>query len=189
MDVLATEAMGAEIVADDFICSSNSAINTIDIWGSWLNDAFDPNAAFQLKIWGDVPETTNAPSHPGQPIASIVFPNPPYAVTLASSNVCVERFLNPNLVRILGIDSSVYRYRFTLPKRMVHGPGQHHLLAVGQRGQHHESIRLEELHYGRPTKDAGVWSFKLAPATNEWLSLSYPSTHSFLPKALAWPSR
>ena len=57
----------AGVLADDFPCTTTGPISIIHLWGSWLNDQFDPNAKFILSIWSDVPATATAgPSHPGQ---------------------------------------------------------------------------------------------------------------------------
>jgi hypothetical protein len=54
------------VLADDFLCTNSGAVKDIHIWGSWYNDAIDPNATFTLSIWSDVPALpTGGFSHPG----------------------------------------------------------------------------------------------------------------------------
>jgi hypothetical protein len=55
------------VLADDFPCTMTGPITDIHIWGSWVNDNFDPNAQFILSIWSDVPASPlGGFSHPGE---------------------------------------------------------------------------------------------------------------------------
>lgn len=80
IDVNAATTGGA-VLADDFPCTTTGPISDIHIWGSWLNDSFDPNATFILSIWSDVPAVVGATSsHPGVLLWTQTFPAGDYTV-------------------------------------------------------------------------------------------------------------
>ncbi len=65
IDVDAANIRGG-VLADDFPCTTTGPITDIHLWGSWMDDLFDPNATFMLSIWSDVPASPlGGFSHPG----------------------------------------------------------------------------------------------------------------------------
>jgi len=183
MDVLCTELGNSKIVADDFLLPTNSSLTGIDIWGSWLNDALDTNALFELRIWSDVAATNNTPSHPGQLLWSQIFPQAePYSIGVEASNVCSERFFDPVTNLIVGIDTKVYRYHFPIPTNLAFTAQANttYWLSV--------SAFLTTNLFGWKTcltndhfQDDGTFSSLLLPAPNQWTDLHYPATHPLNP--------
>jgi len=111
VDVLAT---GPNILADDFLCLEKGPISDIHIWGSWLHDQVDTNAAFWLAIWSDVPRTNTAyPSHPGTLLWHSWFMPGEYLAHMYHR--AIEDFFDPNqpgVFGILGEDTEVWQYDF-----------------------------------------------------------------------------
>jgi hypothetical protein len=108
LDVLAT---ADTLLADDFLCRERGPITDLHIWGSWLRDQVDTNAAFWLAIWTDVPRTnTSYPSHPGTLVWHQWFlPGEYLAGVFARAD---ELFFDPNRTNILGPDTQVWQYDF-----------------------------------------------------------------------------
>jgi hypothetical protein len=120
LDVLAGNAANyagasTRLVADDFPCQVSGFVTAISIWGSWLNDLFDPNATFTVSFWDDVPALGNNPSHPGNLLWQWTFDNTAYVTTLVSSGI-QEGFFDPSCPTMLrGTDTQVFEYDFNLP--------------------------------------------------------------------------
>lgn len=104
-----------KILADDFICTSQNAIEDIHIWGSWLNDMIDPTVQFKLSIHADVPRSpTGAFSRPGDQLWSMTFSPGEYKVALAAH--AAEQFFEPGTQDIIGRDTTVFQYNFSIPR-------------------------------------------------------------------------
>ncbi|MBI5384937.1 MAG: HYR domain-containing protein [Verrucomicrobia bacterium] len=116
---LDVRASGLKILADDFYCWRAGRIRGVSVWGSWLNDVVDPNAAFLLGLWSDVPATRTNASHPGSLLASTWFYPPGstnsavsrYRYQLEAANLH-EQFFDPNVPGIVGNDTQLWRYDF-----------------------------------------------------------------------------
>lgn len=80
IDFFSTHDFGIAL-ADDFKCTNSGPITDIHIWESWTGDVPDPNQAFTLAIWSDVPAgvTTNY-SHPGTLLWTETFTNGQYNI-------------------------------------------------------------------------------------------------------------
>jgi hypothetical protein len=104
-----------KVLADDFPCTTTGPITGIHVWGSWLNDVFNPNTAFHLSIHSDVPANTanGTYSYPGNVLWQMDFtPGNYIAKPYAQAQ---ELFYDPNQDRILGGDTHVWQYNFPIP--------------------------------------------------------------------------
>jgi hypothetical protein len=115
------------VVGDDFLCQVAGQISGFTIWGSWLDDQVDTNAAFQVGLWTDVPAVVGQSpfSHPGSLVCSSLFypPQTPqsggaavlrYQYRQYAANL-QEQFYNPNvpgLPGLMGSDTQIWRYDF-----------------------------------------------------------------------------
>jgi hypothetical protein len=183
MDVLCTDSGNSKIVADDFRLPTSTAITSIDIWGSWQNDALDTNAAFELRIWDDVPATNNIPSHPGQLLWSQIFPaGEPYILSLTASNVCTERFFDPVTNQIVGTDTRVYRYHFNVPLGLAFTVTSNKVYWLSTTAfQTANNFGWKTCITNDHFQDDGVFGPTQIPATNQWKDLHYPPTHPLSP--------
>jgi hypothetical protein len=105
--------LGNKILADDFLCTQSGPITDIHIWGSWLYDAHDPNAVFQLSIHSDIPAgSAGVPySQPGPKLWSLNLAPSQERIYAAAP----EHFYDPNTSAILGPDNQVWQYNFIIP--------------------------------------------------------------------------
>jgi hypothetical protein len=113
LDVRAARPM---ILASDFVCKTNGLITQIQLWGSWLNDAIDTNAVFQLSFWSDVPAGRQPPySHPGRLLWRTIAQPGQYRMQVVAEGP--ESFFDPNLGAqgLVGSDKQMWRYDFTIP--------------------------------------------------------------------------
>ena len=151
--VLATDGSGSPIVADDFVAASNKPISCYYIWGAWLNDRYDANASFRLRIYSNVTASGNQPSHPGTNLWEKTFTVPPtnamqatptananyWSATVIASNLC-ESFWDPS--QSAGMGNATERQQ-ALPISILHAdelpvcPNQRaNLLALRHGAQH-----------------------------------------------------
>jgi len=108
-------------VADDWRCTQTGLVTDIHFWGSWLNDHVDPNPAFNLSIYPDVPVGPGNPySHPGgvlgNPIWSLSVASVPVRRLYAEAN---ENFYDPLKGQILGPDTQVWQYNVYVPEALA----------------------------------------------------------------------
>jgi hypothetical protein len=135
MDVNATWLVGqtvppqpifpfVKLLADDFPCVTKGPITDIHIWGSWLNDQWNPegvptpavnqNASFKLSIHADVPKGADAfYSHPGDELWSWTFKPGEYSMRQWGGPTS-ERFYDPNTNEVIGQDSRIWQYNFKI---------------------------------------------------------------------------
>jgi PKD repeat protein/FtsP/CotA-like multicopper oxidase with cupredoxin domain len=110
VDVLATYGYGSQIVADNFLCTSNGLITQISIWGSWLNNVVGSNVTFQLNLW------SNGGNQPGEPLWQETFAPGTYSNSVAGYASPYELFYDPSQgANPIGTDTQVYRYDFSIP--------------------------------------------------------------------------
>jgi hypothetical protein len=104
-----------KVVADDFPCTMTGPITGIHIWGSWLNDAVNPNTTFHLSIHADVPANSanGTYSYPGAVLWSQDFTPTQYVARLYAT--AQEQFYDPNQNLIIGTDTQVWQYNFSIP--------------------------------------------------------------------------
>lgn len=119
-----------KIIADDWRCSETGPITDIHIWGSWLYDITDPQAVFYLSIYTDS-RPPNDYSRPGDLLRSYVFQPGQYTARIYASNV-QEDFLDPNLNMLIGNDSTIWQYNFSIsdPNPIIQEEGRIYWLAV-----------------------------------------------------------
>ena len=122
VDVLATAGTGSQTVADDFQWT-NGPVTGVTVWGSWTNDAVDPNATFELKFWTDVPAFNAIPSRPGWQAWRQLFAAGTYSSTLVASNIMYEGFYDPSRPNFaVQGDTKVFRYDFNIPQAQAFLP-------------------------------------------------------------------
>jgi hypothetical protein len=125
MDINATWRLGTavppqpsfpfvKVLADDFPCTTTGPITDIHVWGSWLEDRFNPNTTFHLSIHADVPAGPNNPySHPGEVLWKQDFSPNSYRSRIYAT--AQELFFDPNELGIMGRDTQVWQYNFAIP--------------------------------------------------------------------------
>ncbi|HWX21019.1 MAG TPA: hypothetical protein VN578_14050, partial [Candidatus Binatia bacterium] len=106
---------GPWVLADDFICTNTGPITDIHLWGSWLNDAYDPNTTFWLGLYDDVPAITNGPaiipSHPGTNLIWQQWFGPgQYLQNFFSGDA--GQMIDPGPPALIGGESKAYYYCF-----------------------------------------------------------------------------
>jgi hypothetical protein len=188
--VLATDGSDSRIVADDFAANSTKNISCFCIWGAWLNDRYDPNASFRLRIYSDVPAATNQPSHPGTKLWEKTF-SPTltnasalyyWSAVVAASNLC-ESFWDP--LQSMGMgnatrDSKLYQYQFYMPtnNQFVQTNGQIYWLSVTALNTTNRfgwKTTITNNHY----MDDAVFATQTNPPVSGWTNLDYPTNHPF----------
>jgi len=125
LNVLAT---WPKVIADDFRCTQTGPITGIHIWGSWLDDQFptisgpagggiqDPGAVkFHLSIHRDIPAdpVNGEHSRPGELLWQRDFEPDEFTHRLWAQ--AREGFFDPNQNEIIGFDTQVIQYNFTIP--------------------------------------------------------------------------
>jgi hypothetical protein len=188
LDVLAGNAAnqaGASIrlIADDFLCQASGYITDISIWGSWLNDQFDPNATFTLSFWGDVPPVGAGPSHPGNLLWQWTFGNADYTSTLVSSGV-LEGFFDPSCPTMLrGNDTQVYQYDFDVPApaAFYQTNGNIYWLSVESCNTHLGLFGWKTCILSDRFGDDAVWTWLLPPS---WGAMVYPPGHPYVGQSM-----
>jgi hypothetical protein len=96
-------------LADDFQCTNHGTITDIHLWGSWINDAVDPNTVFTLGIWSDVPSVAGNPnSHPGVQLWTQTFQPGQYALCPVTN--WQEQFDQPAATGLSPIGGSMNLY-------------------------------------------------------------------------------
>ena len=188
--VLATDGSGSRIVADDFAAYSTNRISCFCIWGAWLNDRYDPNARFRLRIYSNVPAATNQPSHPGTKLwETTFFPTLTNASVLyywsagvVASNLC-ESFWDPSQSAGAGSatrDGKLYQYQFYMPtnNQFVQTNGQIYWLSVTALNTTNRfgwKTTITNNHY----MDDAVFATQTNPPVSGWTNLDYPTNHPF----------
>ena len=183
LDVLAGNAANyagasTRLIADDFPCQVSGFVTGISIWGSWLNDLFDPNATFTLSFWNDVPAIGNNPSHPGNLLWQWTFDNTTYVTTLVSSGI-QEGFLDPSCPTMLrGIDTQVFEYDFNLPPPIAFYQTVSNIywLSVESCNTHVGLFGWKTCILPDGFGDDAVWSWLTPPA---WSAMIYPPGHPY----------
>jgi hypothetical protein len=106
-----------KVLADDWQCYSTDLITEIHIWGSWLNDQVGhPATTFKLSIHKDVAAGFDAPySHPGEVLWQRSFSPGQYQPKSLPTGPS-EQFYDPNTDQLLGYDTRVFQYNFTIPE-------------------------------------------------------------------------
>ena len=129
MDVLASltiDPTGVDPVfktlADDFRCTETGPITDIHIWGSWLNDFYEPvpnHGTFVLGIYSDIPASADGliPSQPGELLWSMKFGPNQYQVHLEATGP--EQFYDPNLNEVIGVDNNAWQYNFFIDEPLA----------------------------------------------------------------------
>jgi hypothetical protein len=100
-------------MADDFLCTNAGPVTDIHLWGSWLNDQPDPNPAFSIFIFSDVPAdptVSGSFSHPGDELWGYAFGPGQYAAQPVRYPDA-EGFLDP-VQGLLGMDYVLWQYDF-----------------------------------------------------------------------------
>ena len=113
------EQLGNKILADDFVCTETGPITGIHIWGSWLNNAPNPNGYFHLSIHSDIPDpdgTGPLYSMPGDVVWERNVPLWEERI-YGTAN---EQFYDPNTTNILGPDNLVFQYNFLIDPADAH---------------------------------------------------------------------
>lgn len=182
VDVLATKGAASQTVADDF--RTNGPFTSISIWGSWTNDIVDPNAAFEIKFWTDVP-TANGPfSRPGWQAWRQMFAAGTYTNFLVASNIINETFYNP-AGPSSGTDTKVYRYDFRIPLNQAFSPipGNTNWISVTAYTSTNTAFFgwkscVTNSHYN----DDGAWSSTLYGPP--WTDLHYPAGNIYAPASM-----
>ena len=117
-------------LADDFLCIQSGPIDSVHIWGSWLNDLLprneqqgvpDANAvSFRLSIHEDIPDpdgpTGLGYSKPGAKLWEQVFDSDAYGGSNKTARLwssgTPEGFYDPNTDYIIGYDYDIWQYNF-----------------------------------------------------------------------------
>jgi len=194
--VLTTDGSGSQIVADDFAAYSTNRISCYYIWGAWLNDRYDPNASFRLRIYSDVPASGNQPSHPGTKLWEKTFTVPPtntmqatltsnanyWSATVIASNLC-ESFWDPSQSAGMGNatkDSRLYQYRLYMPTnyQFIQTNGQIYWLSVTALNTTNRfgwKTTITNDHH----MDDAVFATQSSPPASGWTNLHYPTNHPF----------
>ncbi len=185
VDVQATAATGSQTVADDF--QTNGPITTVVIWGSWTNDVVDPNAAFELKFWTDVPAFNNVPSRPGWQAWREMFPAGTYTNLVYASNILYEAFWDPSNPSpgALGKDTKVYEYIFHIPQVQAFTPqpgGTNWVSVTAYTAVNTAFFGWKSSVFGTGWGDDGSWSSSTWGPP--WTDLHYPPTHPFNPASM-----
>lgn len=125
LNVLATTP---KVLADDFQCIETGKITDIHIWGSWLNDYLpgdpgtagggDPgNVTFSLSLHKDIPDpdglTGPRYSMPGELLWDRTFKPGEFRHKFWENST--EGFFDPNQNEIIGTDTMVFQYNFSIP--------------------------------------------------------------------------
>jgi hypothetical protein len=104
-------------LADDFPCTQTGPITGIHLWGSWLDDNnATTKTTFTLSIYSDVPGNplTGTYSYPGNLLWQQTFAPGNYVPRLYAT-VPQEQFFDPDTDSVIGADSQVWQYNFSIP--------------------------------------------------------------------------
>ncbi len=177
VDVLATAGTGSQMIADDFLCTSNGPITGIRIWGSWLNDIVDPNVTFDLRFWSDVPAGPGY-SHPGTQLWREVFAPGSYSNSFYSPSS--EQFLDPSQPGLFNTDTQVWQYDFSIPQceAFYQSSGNVYWLSVTANttnGLFGWKTCITNDYYG----DDSTWSPYTFTNVVPWTDLHYPPGHPY----------
>ena len=201
MDVECT-VMRPILLADDFLCTTNTAVTNIVIWGSWFNDELpqEPgqpgspsNVLFTLSFHADIPAGVGADWNlPGEPLWTATFTPGTFEARIEAGQI-VEGWYDPAASNYLPIaDWTCWRYTFPVDVTRAFvqtGTVEHPVI-------YWLDVQALPLQAEPPTarfgwktsyehwNDDACWAPALDPYSGFWWEMRYPQGHPWYPESI-----
>ena len=189
------------LLADDFLCTTNTTITNIVVWGSWLYDELplDPlgagspsNVVFTLSFHADIPAGGAATwSMPGAPLWVGTFGPGEYDVRVEAAQI-VEGWYEPATSNYLpAADWTCWRYTFPvdITRAFVQTGTVDHPVVYWLDVQAKPIEEVPSARFGWKTtpthwNDDACWAPAPEPYSGIWWEMRYPDNHPWVPESI-----
>ena len=201
MDVECT-VMRPILLADDFLCTTNTAVTNIVIWGSWFNDELpqEPgqpgspsNVLFTLSFHADIPAGVGADWNlPGEPLWTATFTPGTFEARIEAGQI-VEGWYDPAASNYLPIaDWTCWRYTFPVDVTRAFvqtGTVDNPIVYWLDVQAHPIQADPPTARFGwktsfEPWNDDACWAPALDPYSGFWWEMRYPQGHPWYPESI-----